>query len=197
MGGQEQLRSFAQDDHCVVGAAEAPGGPDHRLQDRLHVGRRLRDGTRGSRQWRSAAPATRCSSVNSRTFSMAITAWAAKVSSSWICCGVKGPGSTLRRTTAADGSAVAHQRCSDRGAEAVLGCEPARSRELGRIERRDVRQVARPGIEYGAATGSCPVERTARTRAVVRGPSWRWRSRCRLHAAGSSHRSRHRNAPPP
>ena len=99
MGGQELLGLFAQDDHCVVGAAEAPGGPDHRLQDRLHIGRRLGDGTQDLGSGGLLLQRL-LSSVNSRTFSIAITAWAAKVSSSWICCGVNGPGSTLRRTTA-------------------------------------------------------------------------------------------------
>ncbi len=50
-----------------------------------------------SRSLLSAAPAPRvssrlrsCNSLNSRTFSMAITAWSAKVSSSAICLSVNG-----------------------------------------------------------------------------------------------------------
>ena len=37
-----------------------------------------------------------CSASNSRTFSMAITAWSAKVSASSICLSVEGPNSILR-----------------------------------------------------------------------------------------------------
>ena len=39
------------------------------------------------------------SSLNSRTFSMAITAWSAKVSRSLICAGVKGRTSMRRATS--------------------------------------------------------------------------------------------------
>ena len=44
----------------------------------------------------SAAPMTPLSSWNNRTFSMAITAWSAKVSRSLICAGVKGRTSMRR-----------------------------------------------------------------------------------------------------
>ena len=47
----------------------------------------------GCRPSRSAAPAPPCVSLNSRAFSMAITAWSAKVCSSSICSSVNGRGS--------------------------------------------------------------------------------------------------------
>ena len=67
-------------------------------------------------------------SVNSRTFSMAITAWAAKVSSSSICRGVNAPGSALRSSTAADGHRPrASCGAASSGAEA---CAAAQARWL-------------------------------------------------------------------
>ena len=87
---------------------------------------------------------------------MAITAWAAKVSSSSICCGVNGPGSGLRSVTEPMAVLFAQQRCGEGGAEAVGGGEPVGRRELDRIERRNVGQVAGSAIEDGPAPERFP-----------------------------------------
>ena len=72
------------------------------IEDRLHVRRRTADDAEylGRRRLMLQRLAQLCValriSLNSRTFSMAITAWAAKVSNSVICLSVKGP-TSLRR----------------------------------------------------------------------------------------------------
>ena len=61
--------------------------------------------------WRSAAPAPPCVSLNSRTFSIAITAWSAKVRSSAMCLSSKGF-TSVRRTSD-------RRRCARRRAAAA------------------------------------------------------------------------------
>ena len=68
---------------------------EHRLDIRRRAGDDAQDFTR-----RSLLLQRFLSSWNNRTFSMAITAWSAKVSSSLICAGVKGR-TSLRRAFSA------------------------------------------------------------------------------------------------
>ena len=77
---------------AVLRAAQAHRRRDQRVEHRLQVERRAADRPSARRRWRSAARATprgrascACTSSNSRTFSMAITAWSAKVLTSSIC----------------------------------------------------------------------------------------------------------------
>ena len=80
-----------------VGLAQPHGAPDDRVEDRLHVGLRLADDPQDlagrrlllERSVRSRLRAS--SSLNSRTFSMAMTAWSAKVLSSAISLSENGP----------------------------------------------------------------------------------------------------------
>ena len=81
----------------TVGIAQSRGGLDDAVEHGLQLGWRPADDARAPRWSRSGIRATRvssavraCTSSNSRVFSMAITAWSAKVSSSSICLGVKG-----------------------------------------------------------------------------------------------------------
>ena len=66
------------------------------VQHRLDIRRRTGDDAQDFTRRRLLLQATPCSSWNSRTFSIAITAWSAKVSSSLICAGVKGRTSMRR-----------------------------------------------------------------------------------------------------
>ena len=101
------------------------------VEHRLRVGHRTADDLAASRRWRSAAPAPRLVSLNSRTFSIAITAWSAKVCSSrrtW--CGGKAPGSRARHTDDADRIAIASagttRRCVARWPPpGAIRCQPA------------------------------------------------------------------------
>ena len=70
----------------AVGPAKLTARRDQRLEDRLEVDRRAADDTEHARWSLSAVPAhsvaralRACTSSNSRVFSMAITAWSAKV----------------------------------------------------------------------------------------------------------------------
>ena len=51
-----------------------------------------------------------CSASNSRTFSIAITAWSAKVVTSSICLSVNGRAAVTLQNNHADGHSFAHQR---------------------------------------------------------------------------------------
>ena len=80
----------------IIGLAKFAGTLDDGIEDRFDVGRRGGDhlenvaaaGLVGQRLVRSRVLA--CTSSNSRTFSMAITAWSAKVCTSSICLSVNG-----------------------------------------------------------------------------------------------------------
>ena len=109
------------------------------------------------------------SSVNRRTFSMAITAWAAKVSSSAICCGVKGPGS-VRAGLRPNGRSFPQQRRRKDGAKAKLLCECG-----GRRTRPD-RALRCPGCEWSALEYAVP-------KAVCRSSGRRMTWRCPQRAS--------------
>ncbi len=98
-GGADGTRPSSQDQNAAeFGLADARRVFQHRLEHRLQLAGRARADDLAAPRWsRSAAPATRSaravrwrSSLNSRTFSMAITAWAAKVVTSSICLSVNG-----------------------------------------------------------------------------------------------------------
>ena len=93
---------FAESQHHVINPTNPGGALDDGVEDRLHVRRRAADDAehlrrcrlmlQGLAQFRVAL----LSSLNSRTFSMAITAWSAKVLSRSICLSVKGRTSVRR-----------------------------------------------------------------------------------------------------
>ena len=93
---------LVESQHHVINPTNPSGALDDSVEDRLHVGRRAADDAehlgrcglmlQGLAQFRVAL----LNSLNSRTFSMAITAWAAKVSSSLICFSEKGRTSVRR-----------------------------------------------------------------------------------------------------
>ena len=68
----------------------------HRLNIRRRTGDDAQDLARRGLLLQRSVVAFSCSSWNSRTFSMAITAWSAKVSTSLICAAVKGRTSVRR-----------------------------------------------------------------------------------------------------
>ena len=68
----------------------------HHIQHRLNFRRRASDNAQDFTRRRLLLQLISLSSLNNRTFSMAITAWSAKVSSSLICAGVKGRTSMRR-----------------------------------------------------------------------------------------------------
>ena len=90
-------------------------GVNQRLQDRLKIEGRAADdlqdiGHRGLLLQRLAEIAVRaCTSSNRRTFSMAITAWSAKVLSRLICFSLNGRTSVRLITSAPDRLVLAHE----------------------------------------------------------------------------------------
>ena len=80
----------------VVGVTQPRGVLRNDIQHRLDIRRRAGDDAQDFDSSQFAVPSDSLSSWNSRTFSMAITAWSAKVSSSLICLSVKGRTSVRR-----------------------------------------------------------------------------------------------------
>ena len=86
---EDEQFTFARKHNSIVGVAQATRRLGQRIEHRLQIERRAADnlqhvGGRGlllQRLVRSRVFA--CTSLNSRTFSMAITAWSAKVCSNW------------------------------------------------------------------------------------------------------------------
>ena len=113
------------EDQRPVGAAQPRRALGDRVQHLLQVGGRAADrrqhlaGGRLLLQGLRAVSRLRsCSSVNSRAFSMAITAWSAKVCTSAIWRSVNGRTSRRDRLIAPDRHAVPEQRHRQRGAHA-------------------------------------------------------------------------------
>ena len=99
----DKVPLLGQEDDGIVRVAEPRRTFGDDLQDGLDVGRRGGDYPE-DRTCRSLllqrleiSRLRACTSSNSRTFSMAITAWSAKVSTSSICFGENGP-AALRMT---------------------------------------------------------------------------------------------------
>ena len=88
MSPRNHSAPLAESQHHVINPTNPGGALDDGVEDRLHVRGRAADDAehlgrcglmlQGLAQFRIALP----SSLNKRTFSMAITAWSAKVSSS-------------------------------------------------------------------------------------------------------------------
>ena len=85
MRADAQIVAVLQEHERIIGLAKLAGTLDNGIEHRLDVGRRGRDhaediaaaGLVGQRLRQSRVFA--CTSSNSRTFSIAITAWSAKV----------------------------------------------------------------------------------------------------------------------
>ena len=95
--------ALAESQHHVIDPTNPGGALDDGVEDRLHVRGRAADDARAPRPLPSDAPGPRailrCArrvSLNKRTFSMAMTAWLAKVSRSLICLSVNGRTSVRR-----------------------------------------------------------------------------------------------------
>ena len=93
-----------------------------------------------------------CSSLNSRTFSIAITAWSAKVLSSLICLSVKGRTSRRRITIAPIASSSRNQRRNEKSP--MLGEQPTRVL-LAHLRLGVVGDMQRLSIEYCATDNGC------------------------------------------
>ena len=66
---------------------------------------------------RSISAVRSCTSLNSRTVSIAITAWSAKVEINSICLALNGRAASRRQRHDADRNALAQQRHAEHGAE--------------------------------------------------------------------------------
>ena len=148
--------------------AEARGALDDGVEDGLEVGRRARDDPQdlGRRrlllQRLGQLRVVRASSqlLNSRTFSMAMTAWSAKVSSSAICLSVKGRTSAPRTQMTPIGVALAQHRHAERAfgrrdlralaIDRVLGISPATSGDVRRSDRLGPRAPISVSVDRGA-----------------------------------------------
>jgi len=96
MGDNRRVVSVAKDDEGIAGSAEPAGCLDDGIQDGLHIGRRLRDDPQHLRHCRlvlqrlAELVVRERSSASRREFSMAITAWSAKVATSLVCASSNG-----------------------------------------------------------------------------------------------------------
>ena len=85
MGPRNHTRSLTESQHHVIDPTNPGGALDDSVEHRLHVRRRAADDAEHLGRCRLMLQASRnsalrsWSSLNSRTFSMAITAWSAKV----------------------------------------------------------------------------------------------------------------------
>ena len=99
----------------VIDPAHPCGALDDGIEDRLHIRWRAADNAKhlGGRglmlQGFSQFCVAFCNSLKSRTFSIAMTAWAAKVSNSLICFSENGR-TSVRRMKIPDRNAFAEQR---------------------------------------------------------------------------------------
>ena len=102
MSPRNQTVPLVESQHHVIDPTNPGGALDDGVEDRLHVRRRAADDAEhlGRCRLMLQGLAQFCvallDSLNSRTFSMAITAWSAKVSRSSICFSVKGRTSVRR-----------------------------------------------------------------------------------------------------
>ena len=169
MGDEAQRSPSRRQIGAVERVAQSRGALRDRVEDRLDVRRRSGDDRRISRGRRlllerSVRSLLRASSsVNSRTFSTAITAWSAKVLSSSIWLSENPPASARATAIAPIGSSVAQHRNRD---EASVGHRlrdfgdaigRIRLHVLDRARRRDERWRARPRCPRRPAA-EAPVE---------------------------------------
>ena len=144
------------------------------------------------------ADRARCSSSNSRAFSMAMTAWSANVSSSAICAlGERRRVSTADSEDRADRLALAQQRHAEHGRDAELAHRARPGTRLGSASATSGTWIVAPLEDaLGPATVSRSIG-TARGRpswpAIGRAPSRR-RSRARRRRATDDRRRRLRRA---
>ncbi len=108
--------ALAESQHHVINPTNPRRALDDGVEHRLHVRRRAADDAEHLGRCRLMLQASRssalrsCNSLNSRTFSMAITAWSAKVSRRAICLSVNGRTSVRRIMIAPIGNTFAQQR---------------------------------------------------------------------------------------
>ena len=96
-----------------------------------------------------------CTSSNSRTFSIAITAWSAKVVTSSISCCVKWINRGSRQEHGPNGNPLSHQRNAERSAKVseFLIFEPREFRIC-----QNILNMNDGAFEHGAPTDRAPVE---------------------------------------
>ena len=119
MSSRNHSVALAESQHHVIDPTNPRRALDDGVENRLHVRRRAADDAehlgrcrlmlQGLAQFRVAL----LNSLNSRTFSMAMTAWSAKVSRSAICLSVKGWTSVARIENSPDRDPFAKQRAPE------------------------------------------------------------------------------------
>ena len=102
-----------------IGAGEIDCTVDNGLEHRLEIERRVHSATPTSPTEAARSRLRACTSSNSRTFSIAITAWSAKVVTSSICLSVNGRAVLRVNKNHADRRSLAHQRHAKHGAKAA------------------------------------------------------------------------------
>ena len=154
MAGGRRVSDLRRDERCCpIRLAKLSGGLDQRIEHRLQIERRAADdlehvGGRGLLLQRFAEIAVRaCTSSNSRTFSIAITAWSAKVVSSSICLSVNGrtalrckdDDANRRRLRSSGTPSTVRTARHSRGK-----CEFRVSEHIRHMDGLDLRRIARP-----------------------------------------------------
>ena len=112
-----------------------------------------------------------CTSSNSRAFSMAMTAWSAKVSTSSICLSVNGATAWRSGNENANRRALAQQRDAEHGPDSSVADASPMSSSRVRPERRDVNgrplSTARPVTRPGSSSPGTLVRLRPRARRVT------------------------------
>ena len=111
---RRSIVAVAEPEHGRTAVAQLHRRAHDGIEHRLHVGRRAADDAQDLARWRSAAPAPPCVSLNRRTFSIAITAWSAKVCSRSTSLVVKAPACARYDRDRADDLTLAQDRHGQR-----------------------------------------------------------------------------------
>ena len=126
-------RSLREVEHHIVNPTNSRGALDDGVEHRLHVRGRAADDAEhlGRRRLMFQGLAQFCvafrSSLNSRTFSMAITAWSAKVSRRAICLSVNGSDLHSANQDSPDRKSLTKQRHGKRSPMAEPFCAASTS----------------------------------------------------------------------
>ena len=134
------------------------------------------------------------SSLNRRTFSMAITAWSAKVWSRAICWSVNGSASSRRSWMTPGHLAFAQERNAQRRPMAALAGKGTAFRELLGL-RLKIGNVHGPALERAAAADAPRHDGDLQDRSAGSAHGGRPRAARRLPAGRSTRRRRHRSGP--
>ena len=157
---------LAESQHHVIDPTNPCGALDDGVEDRLHVGRRAADdaehlGCCGLMLQASRNSALRSwISLNNRTFSMAITAWSAKVLRSAICFSVNGLTSVRRITIAPIAMPSRNNGMAKYCPQTQSGTAPVLTAGNSVLDCSDVMDMNRLAVDHRSANHGAAIEWT-------------------------------------